>query len=38
MNKFTYTAMNADIPVIYVGECVHIHVNCVTMYSVKRAI
>jgi len=38
MNNFTYTVMNADIPVIYVVVSVHIHVNFVIRHSVKRAI
>ena len=38
MKNFTYTAMNADIPVMYVGVSVHIHVNCVIRHSVNEAI
>ena len=37
MNNFMYTLLNADIPVIYVVMCIHIHVKCVVRHSVKRA-
>jgi len=38
MNNFMYTVMSADIPVMYIGVSVHMHVGCVIGYSVKRAI
>jgi len=38
MNIITYTVLNADIPVIYMGVSVHIRVKCVTRHSVKRDI
>ena len=38
MNNFTYMVLNADIPVIYIGGSVHIHVKCVIQHSVKGAI
>jgi hypothetical protein len=34
----TYTRLDADIPVIYIGVSVLIHVKSVTRHSVKRAI
>jgi len=33
-----YIVMNADVPVMYVAVSLHIHVNCVIMHSVNRAI
>ena len=33
-----YTVLNADIPVIYIGVSVHIHVKCVISHSVKKAV
>jgi len=38
MNNFMYTVMSADIPVIYKGVSVHMHVKCVIGHSVKRAV
>jgi len=38
MNNFTYTVLNADIPVIYIRVSIHIHVKCVISHSVKRAV
>jgi len=38
MNNFTYTVMNADIPLMYIGVSVHILVNCVIRHSVNRAV
>jgi len=37
VNNFTYTVLNADFPLIYIGVSVHIHVKFVTRHSVKRA-
>jgi hypothetical protein len=36
MNNFTYTVRNADIPVIYIGVSICIHVKYVIGHSVKR--
>ena len=36
MNNFMHTVQNADIPVIYVGVSVRIHVKYVIGHSVKR--
>jgi hypothetical protein len=36
--NFTYTAMDADIPVIYMGVNVHILVKCVIRYSENRTV
>ena len=36
MNNFTYTVRNADIPVIYIGVSVCIHMKYVIGHSVKR--
>jgi len=38
MNSFTFTVLNADIPVIHIVVGFHAHVKCVVRYSVKRAI
>ena len=38
MNNNMYTVLNADIPVIYIGVSVHIHVKCVISHSVKKAV
>ena len=38
MNIIMYRVMNADIPVIYRGVNVHIHVKYVIRHSVKRAV
>jgi len=38
MNNFLYRVMNADIPVIYVGEGVHFYAKFVVRHSVKRAV
>ena len=38
MNNFMYTVMNADIPVMYIGVSVHMHVKCVIRHSVKGTI
>jgi hypothetical protein len=38
MNNFTYTVGNADIPVIYAGVSVDIHVECAIRHSVGRVI
>jgi hypothetical protein len=37
MNIFMCTVLNADIPVIYVGESVSIHVKYVIGHSIKTA-
>jgi hypothetical protein len=37
MNNVKYRVLNADVPVIYAGVGVHIHVKCVTTNSVNRA-
>jgi len=36
MNIFTYAVLNADIPVIYVGVSISIHVKYVIGHLVKR--
>ena len=36
MNIFMCTVLNADIPVIYIGVTVYIHVKYVIGHSVKR--
>jgi hypothetical protein len=38
MNNFTYTVQHADIPVIFVGVSIHIHVKGVIRYSGIRAV
>jgi len=38
MNSYAYVVLNADIPVIYIGVSVHIHVMCVIRHSVNRAV
>jgi len=38
MNNFTYTVLNADIPVVYIGVSIHFPVKYVIRHSVKRAI
>ena len=38
MNDFRYTVLKADIPVIYIGVSVYIHVKCVIGHSVKRSL
>jgi hypothetical protein len=38
MSNLTFTVLNADISVIYMGVSVHIYVHCVIRYSVKRAV
>ena len=38
MNNFTYTVLDADIPVIYIGVSIHIHVKCVISLSVESAV
>jgi len=38
MNNLMYRVMNADIPVIYVGVCIHFYVKFVIRHSVIRAI
>jgi len=38
MNNFMYTVLNADIPVIYRGVSVHIHVKCVIGHTVIRGV
>jgi len=38
MNIIMYRVMNADIPLIYIGVNVHIHVKYVIRHSVKRVI
>jgi len=38
MNKFMYTVLSADIPVIYIGVSSHICVKCVIGHSVKSAV
>ena len=38
MNSFMYTVMSADIPVMYIGVSVNMHVKFVIGHSVKRAI
>jgi hypothetical protein len=38
MNNFMYTVVNADIPVIYIGVSIHIHVKCPIGHSVNRYI
>jgi hypothetical protein len=35
MNNLTYTVLNADIAVIYMGVVFHIHVKCVIKHLVK---
>jgi hypothetical protein len=36
MKNFTYTVLNADIPGLYIGVSVCIHVKYVIEHSVKR--
>jgi len=38
MNKFTYTVVNAGIPVIQIELSVHIHVKCVIRLTLISAI
>jgi len=38
MNNFTYTVLNADIPVKYIGVSIHIRVKCVISHSINRAV
>ena len=38
MNNFMYTVLNADIPVIYTGVSIVIHVKCVIRRSVIRVV
>jgi len=38
MNSVMYAALNADIPVMYKGVIVHIHVKCVIRRSVIRGV
>ena len=38
MTSFTYTVLNADVALIYMGVKVHIPVKCVIRHSVDRAI
>jgi len=38
MNNFMYAVLNADIPVMYKGVSVHIHVKCVIRRSVVRGV
>ena len=38
MNKFTYTVLNVNIPVVYVDLSVHIRVQCVRRYLLNNAI
>jgi len=38
MNNFMHTAMNADIPVIYIGVGINFYVKFVIRHSVKRVI
>jgi len=38
MNNFMYTVLNADIPVMYIGVSVRIHMKCVIRHSVKTAV
>ncbi len=35
MDNFTYAMLNADVPVIYIGVSVDIHVKCVIKHSEK---
>jgi len=37
MNNFMYTVLNADIPVLYTGVSIYIHVKYVIRRSVRRA-
>jgi len=37
-NIITYTVLNADIPVVYMGVSIRIHVKCKIRHSVKRAL
>jgi len=36
MNDFKNTVLNADIPVMCIGLCIHIYVQCVIQNSVKK--
>jgi hypothetical protein len=36
MNNFAHTVQNADIPVMYVGVSIYIHVKYVMGHSVKK--
>jgi len=38
MNNCAYMVLNADIPVIYIGVSVHIHVECVIRHSINGAV
>ena len=38
MNNFTYTVLNAEVPVMYIGVSVHVQVKCVVRQLVKRAV
>jgi len=38
MNNFKYSELNAEIPVIYIGVGIHMHVKCVIRHLVKRAV
>jgi len=38
MSNFMYRVLKADIPVIYIGKSVDIHVKYVIRHSVKRAV
>jgi len=38
MNNLMYTVVNADIPVIYIGVSVHMHVKCVIGHTVRGGV
>jgi len=37
MNIIMYTVLNADIPMVYIGLSIHMHVKWVISHSVERA-